>query len=110
MFTHRVALQTFTCFVFLDLVSALQNRGLGCGLTKNKMLIGTVSVSFAVQLTLIYVPFMQSIFQTAALDLGDLIMLLMLAGISATLHEGRRRYERALNADLTTSYIAAEMA
>ena len=35
------------------------------------MLLGTVAVSFVVQLALIYVPFLQSIFQTAALDLGD---------------------------------------
>ena len=74
------------------------------------MLVTTVSVSFAVQLTLIYVPFMQSIFQTAALDSGDLLLLLLIAGMSFALHEARRRYERALNADLTTSYIAAEMA
>ena len=72
------------------------------------MLIGTVSVSFVVQLALIYVPFMQSIFQTAALDLGDLTMLFILGGISATLHEGRRRYERSLNADLTYSHVAEE--
>ncbi|EKM53692.1 uncharacterized protein PHACADRAFT_163996 [Phanerochaete carnosa HHB-10118-sp] len=106
--SRREQTMTFTCFVFLDLVSALQNRGLGCGITQNKMLLGTVSVSFVVQLALVYVPFMQSIFQTAALDLGDLGMLLMLAGISATLHEGRRRYERSLNADLTYSHVAEE--
>jgi P-type Ca2+ transporter type 2C len=102
--------QTFTCFVFLDLVSALQNRGLGCGLTQNKMLVTTVSVSFVVQLALVYVPFLQSIFQTAALDGGDLALLLMLGGISATLHEGRRRYERSLDADLVYARVAEEMA
>ena len=74
------------------------------------MLLSTVSVSFLVQLALIYVPFMQSIFQTAALDLGDLLMLLILGGISATLHAGRRRYERAQNAELTYSHAAEEMA
>ena len=74
------------------------------------MLITTVSVSFVVQLTLIYVPFMQSVFQTAALDFDDLGTLLMLAGISMALHEGRRRYERSLNADLTYAHIAEEMA
>ena len=72
------------------------------------MLIATVSVSFVVQLALIYVPFMQSIFQTAALDFGDLTMLLILGGISATLHEARRRYERSLNADLVYSHVAEE--
>ncbi|KAG8856161.1 High affinity Ca2+/Mn2+ P-type ATPase-like protein [Serendipita sp. 405] len=85
---------TFTCFVFLDLVSALQNRGLGCGLFQNRMLLITVSTSFLVQLTLIYVPFMQSVFQTVALRARDLSTLLVLAGISMGLHEMRRRWER----------------
>ena len=102
--------QTFTCFVFLDLVSALQNRGLGCGFTQNKMLISTVSVSFVVQLALVYVPFMQHIFQTAALDSHDFLTLLGLACVSMALHEARRRYERSLNADLTYAHAAEEMA
>lgn len=74
------------------------------------MLITTVSISFIVQLTLIYVPFMQSIFQTAALEFDDLATLLALGGISMALHEGRRRYERSLNADLTYAHAAEEMA
>jgi len=100
--------QTFTCFVFLDLISAIQNRGLGCGLTQNRMLVTTVSVSFLVQLTLIYVPFMQAIFQTEALQLQDLFTLLALAGTSMVLHEVRRRYERSVNA--AAPYAAEEMA
>lgn len=86
--------QTFTCFVFLDLASALQNRGLGCGLFQNGMLLLTVSISFLVQLALIYVPFMQAIFQTEALRATDLSILLCLAGTSMALHEVRRRWER----------------
>jgi len=86
--------QTFTCFVFLDLASALQNRGLGCGLFQNAMLLLTVSISFLVQITLIYVPFMQAIFQTEALRARDLSILLCLAGTSMVLHEARRRWER----------------
>lgn len=74
------------------------------------MLLTTVSISFVVQLGLIYVPFMQAIFQTAALDWSDLFTLLSLAAVSMTLHEGRRRYERALNADLTFAHVAEEMA
>lgn len=103
-------IQTFTCFVFLDLVSALQNRGLGCGITQNKMLLTTVSASFITQLTLIYVPFMQSIFQTAALDFDDLATLLGLACVSAGLHEVRRRYERSKNAELTYAHATEELA
>ncbi|KAK7691917.1 hypothetical protein QCA50_005322 [Cerrena zonata] len=108
--SRREQTMTFTCFVFLDLVSAIQNRGIGCGFTQNKMLLTTVSVSFVVQLSLIYVPFMQAIFQTAALDSSDLFTLLSLAAVSMILHEGRRRYERALNADLTFAHVAEEMA
>jgi Ca2+-transporting ATPase len=97
-------LQTFTCFVFLDLVSAVQNRGIGCGLLQNKMLVTTVSISAVSQLALVYVPFMQAIFQTAALSWSDLGVILGLAGISFALHEGRRRYERRLNLDLTWAH------
>lgn len=75
------------------------------------MLLTTVSISFLTQLALIYVPFMQAIFQTAALDVGDLTTLLLLAGLSFTLHEGRRKYERSLNANVTyTSVMQEEMA
>jgi len=101
-------LQTFTCFVFLDLVSAIQNRGLGCGITRNRMLISTVSVSFIVQLSLIYVPFMQKIFQTAALHWVDLLLLFALAAVSFGLHEARRSYERKLNAGITSSSVMEE--
>ncbi|KAJ6590192.1 Ca-transporting ATPase [Mycena vulgaris] len=99
--SRREQTMTFTSFVFLDLVSAVQNRGLGCGLLQNKMLVTTVSISAVSQLALVYVPFMQAIFQTAALDLRDLAVILGLAATSFTLHEGRRRYERKLNLDFT---------
>ncbi|GAA5867878.1 hypothetical protein JCM3774_004708 [Rhodotorula dairenensis] len=88
---------TFTSFVFLDLASALQNRGLNVPLlsgTPNKMLLLAVSLSFLVQLSFIYIPFLQSIFQTQALSFRDLSVLLLLAGASMTIHEWRRRFER----------------
>ncbi|KIM31390.1 hypothetical protein M408DRAFT_65323 [Serendipita vermifera MAFF 305830] len=99
---------TFTCFVFLDLVSAVQNRGLGCGLFQNKMLLVTVSTSFFVQLTLVYVPFMQAVFQTEALRARDLSTLLLLAATSAGLHEMRRRYERRFYAGTGGMYEVAD--
>ncbi|ETW74621.1 Ca2+ transporting ATPase [Heterobasidion irregulare TC 32-1] len=67
-------------------------------MTQNRMLLGTVSVSFFTQLALVYVPLMQAVFQTEALPANDLCLLLGLAGSSMALHEGRRRYERSLNA------------
>lgn len=90
-------MQTFTSFVFLDLASALQNRGLNVPLfsgTPNKMLLLAVSVSFLVQLSLVYIPWLQSVFQTQALSLRDLTVLLLLGGCSMSVHEWRRRFER----------------
>ncbi|WVQ99635.1 calcium-transporting P-type ATPase, PMR1-type [Kwoniella sp. CBS 9459] len=92
--SRRDQTMTFTGFVFLDLVSALQNRGLTCAMFRNRMLFLTVSISFICQLLLIYVPLLQHIFQTEALSMRDLFMLLGLAGTSMGAHEGRRWYER----------------
>ncbi|KAG8913375.1 High affinity Ca2+/Mn2+ P-type ATPase-like protein [Tulasnella sp. 408] len=94
--SRRDQTMTFTCFVFLDLVSAIQNRGLACGLLQNRILLTTVSVSLMVQLGLIYFPFMQAVFQTESLSLRDLFTLICLAGTSFSLHEARRTYERKL--------------
>ncbi|KAI9465357.1 hypothetical protein BJY52DRAFT_1246819 [Lactarius psammicola] len=56
--SHRDQSMTFFCFIFLDLISVVQNRGLGCSLTQNRMLILTVAISFLSRLGLIYIPFM----------------------------------------------------
>lgn len=74
------------------------------------MLITTVSISFLVQLTLVYVPLMQSVFQTEALSMSDISRLLFIAGLSFTLHEIRRRYERAQSAEQTYVSITEELA
>jgi Ca2+-transporting ATPase len=86
--------QTFTAFVFLDLVSAIQNRGLGCALGGNRMLLGTVGASAATQLALVYVAPLQAVFQTEALGGADMALVLALAGGAFALHEARRRWER----------------
>jgi Ca2+-transporting ATPase len=69
------------------------------------MLLITVAVSFLSQLGLVYVPFMQRIFQTEALPMDDLLLLFVLAAASFALHEARRRYERSLSQSET--YVAA---
>lgn len=89
--------QTFTVFVFLDLVSALQNRGLTCPMFRNRMLFLTVSISFLAQLGLVYIPLLQHIFQTEALSARDLLLLIGLAATSMGLHEGRRWWERKVS-------------
>ncbi|KAL0955624.1 hypothetical protein HGRIS_001857 [Hohenbuehelia grisea] len=96
--SRREQTMTFTCFVFLDLTSAIQNRGLSCALTQNRMLVTTVGISFLSQLALIYVPLLQAVFQTASLSFRDLGVLLALAGASAALHEVRRSVERSWDA------------
>jgi Ca2+-transporting ATPase len=65
----------------------------------------TVAASFLSQLALVYVPFMQAIFQTESLPMDDLLLLLALATSSFILHESRRRYERSLNQRET--YVSA---
>jgi len=108
--SRREQTMTFTCFVILDLVSAIQNRGLGCGLFQNKMLIATVSISFFTQLALVYVGFMQTIFQTDSLSGRDLGIILALAGISMSLHEGRRWVERKWDSEETYITVMEELA
>ncbi|KAI6043477.1 hypothetical protein EDC04DRAFT_708816 [Pisolithus marmoratus] len=108
--SRREQTMTFTCFVFLDLVSAVQNRGLGCGLFQNRMLLSTVSISILVQLALVYVPFMQAIFQTEALGRGDMSTLLLLAFSAFVLHEGRRRYERSSDVDTAYNRLMQDIA
>jgi len=108
--SKREQTMTFTCFVILDLVSAIQNRGLGCGLFQNRMLIVTVSISLLTQLSLVYVGFMQAIFQTAALGTNDLGIIVGLAATSMGLHEMRRWYERKKDGDETYAAVMDELA
>jgi P-type Ca2+ transporter type 2C len=74
------------------------------------MLLVTVAISFLSLLGLVYVPFMQAVFQTEALPMNDMFLLLMLAAFSFALHEGRRRYERALNQRETYASAIEELA
>ncbi len=93
---QRDSTMTFTCFVFLDLVSAVQNRGLYTPITANRMLGLTVSISLLAQLAMVYLPPLQGVFQTTGLALGDLMFLAGIAAVSFGLHEVRRMYERNL--------------
>ncbi|KAL1745521.1 hypothetical protein HDZ31DRAFT_63015 [Schizophyllum fasciatum] len=97
--SKREQTMTFTAFVFLDLVSAIQNRSLVSAIGANRMLVLSVTISLTTQLSFIYIPFLQRIFQTEALDIGDLSLILILAGASFAAHEARRAYERKLNVE-----------
>lgn len=93
-FSTRDQTMTFTAFVVLDLASALQNRGITCSFKDNKMLLTTVGVSLLAQLSFVYIPTLQAVFQTEGLALRDIGILGSLVLGSIALHEIRRRWER----------------
>ena len=64
------------------------------GLLSNKAMLGAVSLTFVLQLAVIYVPFMQEIFNTSALSPGELVISLLASSsifIAVELDKWRRR-------------------
>ncbi|MEJ2010346.1 MAG: cation-translocating P-type ATPase C-terminal domain-containing protein, partial [Acidobacteriota bacterium] len=51
------------------------------GLLSNKALLGAVSLTVVLQLALVYVPFLQSIFKTVALPVPDLVLTVVVSSI-----------------------------
>ncbi|KAL7803562.1 calcium-transporting P-type ATPase [Trichoderma aethiopicum] len=83
--TRRDTTMTFTCFVFFDMFNALSCRSESksvlrgeVGLFANNLFNWAVSLSIVGQLLVIYLPWLQEVFQTEALGLGDLVRLVML--------------------------------
>jgi Ca2+-transporting ATPase len=83
--TRRDTTMTFTCFVFFDMFNALSCRSESksvlrgeVGLFSNNLFNWAVSLSIVGQLLVIYLPWLQEVFQTEALGLGDLVRLVML--------------------------------
>lgn len=103
--TRRDTTMTFTCFVFFDMFNALSCRSESksilrgeVGLLSNTLFNWAVSLSIVGQLLVIYLPWLQEVFQTEALSLGDLIRLIMLCStvfwadeLRKYLKNGRRR-------------------
>ncbi|ODQ50108.1 calcium-transporting ATPase 1 [Saitoella complicata NRRL Y-17804] len=82
--TARDTTMTFTCFVLFDMFNALTCRSptrsvRQFGLTSNKAFNFAVVASLLGQLAVVYVPFFQRIFQTEALGLSDLGLLVVIA-------------------------------
>lgn len=83
--TRRDTTMTFTCFVLFDMFNALSCRSESksvlrgeMGLFSNVLFNWAVSLSLAGQLLVIYFPWLQEVFQTEALGLGDLVKLVVL--------------------------------
>ncbi|KAH8981839.1 hypothetical protein EDB83DRAFT_1369023 [Lactarius deliciosus] len=75
---HSTPRQTFSCFVFLDLISVVQNR-VWLQLDAEPDARPWRSRSCRSSGSYAY-PFMQAIFQTSALPLDDLLLLFALTG------------------------------
>ncbi|KAK4693310.1 hypothetical protein P7C71_g4067, partial [Lecanoromycetidae sp. Uapishka_2] len=100
----RDTTMTFTCFVFFDMFNALTCRSEGksilrgeLALTGNRMFNLAVGGSILGQLAVIYVPFLQRVFQTEGLSLRDLGILATLASTVFWADE-IRKYVTARNA------------
>ncbi|KAJ6446034.1 Leo1-like protein [Purpureocillium lavendulum] len=83
--TRRDTTMTFTCFVFFDMFNALSCRSESksifrgeIGLFANNLFNWAVSLSLVCQLLVIYMPWLQEVFQTEALGFGDLVRLVVL--------------------------------
>lgn len=88
---------TFTSFVLFDMFNALtcrsESKSILRGelhLFKNKMFNYAVLGSLFGQLCVIYLPFLQRVFQTEALAAGDLVKLVVVASTVFWADEGRK--------------------
>jgi len=98
--TARDTTMTFTCFVFFDMFNALTCRSEGKSLLRgeiqlfgNKMFNFAVGGSLLAQMAVVYLPFLQRIFQTEAVGWKDLVALLCIASTVFWVDEGRKLWK-----------------
>jgi Ca2+-transporting ATPase len=99
--TSRDTTMTFTCFVLFDMFNALTCRSEGKSVlmgevkfTDNKMFNYAVLGSLMGQLCVIYLPPLQSVFQTEGLGFFDLVGLVILCSSVFWVDEGRKWLKR----------------
>jgi Ca2+-transporting ATPase len=99
--TKRDTTMTFTTFVLFDMFNALtcrsESKSVLFGEIKlfgNRMFNYAVAGSLAGQLCVIYLPFLQRVFQTEALGLWDLFRLVCIASLVFWVDELRKWTER----------------
>lgn len=105
----RDTTMTFTSFVLFDMFNALTCRSadksiLEIGLFTNKVFNYAVGCSLLGQLAVIYVPFLQSVFQTEGLSLTDLLLLSVLASTVLLVDETRKYLRRKKNGGAWRGY------
>ena len=74
----------FTTLTLSQMANALAVRSeqdslFRIGLLSNKPLLGAILLTFVLQMAVVYVPFLQTIFRTEALPLADLVISLILS-------------------------------
>ncbi|KAL4113218.1 hypothetical protein QTP88_016882 [Uroleucon formosanum] len=104
--SKRDTTMTFTCFVFFDMFNALSCRSqtksvFTIGLFSNKMFLVAVTLSIVGQMLVIYFPPLQNVFQTEALTLYDILLLLGLTSSVFIVSEIKKFFERHLQKRLT---------
>lgn len=99
----RDTTMTFTCFVFFDMFNALTCRSESKSVLRGELnVVGNRMFNFAVggsilgQMAVIYLPFLQRIFQTEGLGIWDLVFL---AGIASSVFwiDEARKFWKARN-------------
>ncbi|KAF9426303.1 High affinity Ca2+/Mn2+ P-type ATPase-like protein [Podila epigama] len=100
--TNRDTTMTFTTFVFFDMFNALACRSekksiFQVGFTTNKMFNLSVMGSIVGQFFVIYMPFFQSVFQTEALTLTDLLQIMVLTSTVFWAEEARKFFSARSN-------------
>ena len=108
--TRRDTTMTFTTFVLFDMFNALTCRSEGKSvlfgeikLFGNKMFNYAVAGSLMGQLCVIYLPFLQRVFQTEALGLVDILGMIVLASTVFWVDEGRKFMEKRKRRGLAPS-------
>ena len=100
--TTRSTTMTFTTFVMFDMFNAISCRSdtksvFTIGLFTNRMLWLAIGISIIGQLLVIYMPLFQSIFQTEALNMIDLIYILFLTSSVWWIDEIFKHFMRRYN-------------
>ena len=95
--TARDNTMAFTTFVMFDMFNALASRSeeksiFAIGFFTNSAFLYSVGGSLLGQLAVIYLPFLQSIFQTEALSVGDLLFITLLSSTVFWADEARKLY------------------
>jgi P-type Ca2+ transporter type 2C len=93
------ATMAFTTLVFFSLFTVFNARSdeqsAFVGLFSNKWLWGAVLLSLLLQVAVIYIPFLQQVFSTVSLSLGDWLRCLAVASLVLWLRELSKIFTRA---------------